>query len=126
MWVWLFPSVKFVCESFININEDSVFFLQAPPYWPIQGSVNFQQVCLQYRPGLPLALNCVTFETKPAEKVGIVGRTGSGKSSLFLALFRMIEIQSGSICVDGINVGHLPLDELRYMIVFLPDIKCIL
>lgn len=86
---------------------------QAPPYWPIQGTVTFQQVCLQYRPGLPNALNSITFETQPMEKVGIVGRTGSGKSSLFLALFRMVEIQSGSICIDGINIGHLPLEELR-------------
>ena len=90
-----------------------MYIKQAPPFWPIQGTVSYQNVCLQYRPGLPLALNEVTFETEQAEKIGIVGRTGSGKSSLFLTLFRMMELQSGQIFIDGINVSHLPLSELR-------------
>ncbi|ELU02886.1 hypothetical protein CAPTEDRAFT_191165 [Capitella teleta] len=95
--------------------------LSPPPFWPIQGSVSFQRVCLQFRPGLPPALQNVTFETKPVEKIGIVGRTGSGKSSLFQALFRLTEIESGSICVDGINVGHLHLTELRSRLAIIPQ-----
>ena len=81
--------------------------------WPIQGSVSFHNVCLQYRTGLPLALDHVTFDTHRCEKIGVVGRTGSGKSSLFLALFRMVELQSGTISVDGICTNHLQLQQLR-------------
>ena len=91
-----------------------IITFQAPPYWPIQGAVTFHRVHLQYRQGLPLALNDVTFETNQHEKIGIVGRTGSGKSSLFLALFRMVELHSGQILVDGIDVKHLDLHDLRY------------
>ena len=90
-----------------------ILFLQAPPFWPIQGAVTFQRVVLQYRPGLPFALNGVSFETQPAEKIGVVGRTGSGKSSLLLALFRMVELRSGQVLIDGINVAHLALKDLR-------------
>ena len=89
--------------------------LKAPPFWPIQGHVAFRQVRLCYRAGLPYALRDVCFETRPAEKVGIVGRTGSGKSSLFRTLFRIVEIEAGQILVDGINISHLPLDQLRWV-----------
>ncbi len=88
---------------------------QVPPFWPIQGAIYFHRVCLRYRPNLPLALDNVTFETHPHEKIGIVGRTGSGKSSLFLALFRMVEVESGNILIDGINLCHLGLQELRHV-----------
>lgn len=87
--------------------------LQPPPYWPIQGSVVFRHVRLKYRSNLSDALNKVSFEVEPAEKVGIVGRTGSGKSSLFLALFRMVEIYKGNIFVDGIDLIHLDLKDIR-------------
>ena len=102
----------------LNVNGlvqifETISIIQAPPYWPIQGSIAFQHVSLQYRSGQPLALSNVSFETEPGEKIGIVGRTGSGKSSLFLALFRMVEIQSGQILIDGINIKHLPLIQLR-------------
>ena len=65
---------------------------------------------------MPFALNNVSFEVEPAEKIGIVGRTGSGKSSLFLALFRIVEIYKGNIYVDGIDLHHLDLKDIRYML----------
>ncbi|XP_064600962.1 ATP-binding cassette sub-family C member 10-like [Liolophura sinensis] len=95
--------------------------LVAPPYWPIQGAVSFARVHLQYRPGLPDALNGVSFETRRAEKIGIVGRTGSGKSSLFMALFRLVEIQAGEIHIDGINIHHLDLTDLRSRLAIIPQ-----
>lgn len=59
-----------------------------PPEWPAKGEINFNKVSLAYREGLPLVLKSVDFDIRPGEKVGVVGRTGAGKSSLLQALFR--------------------------------------
>lgn len=69
---------------------------------------------LAYRVGLPNALDGVSFTVYPGEKIGIVGRTGSGKSTLFLALFRMLELKSGRILLDGVDSQLAGLEELRY------------
>lgn len=69
---------------------------------------------LVYRDGLPNALDGVSFIVRPGEKVGIVGRTGSGKSTLFLALFRMVELNQGQILLDGLDVSTVGLAQLRY------------
>lgn len=69
---------------------------------------------LAYRAGLPNALDGVSFTVYPGERVGIVGRTGSGKSTLFLALFRMLELKSGRILLDGVDSQLVGLEELRY------------
>ncbi|WAR19116.1 MRP7-like protein [Mya arenaria] len=95
--------------------------LLPPPYWPIQGSVVFRGVRMKYRHNLTDALNKVSFEIEPSEKVGIVGRTGSGKSSLFLALFRMVEIYKGNIFVDGIDLCHLDLKDIRSRFAIIPQ-----
>jgi len=76
--------------------------------------VSFHNVHLRYRSQLPYALNGVSFDIRPGEKIGIVGRTGAGKSSLFLALLRLVEIE-GSIVVDGVNIQHVSLARLRYV-----------
>lgn len=69
---------------------------------------------LAYRDGLPNALDRVSMVVRPGEKVGIVGRTGSGKSTLFLALFRMVELDQGEILLDGLDVSTVGLAQLRY------------
>jgi len=79
--------------------------------------VTFRNVCLRYRSQLPLALNDVSFDIHPGEKIGIVGRTGAGKSSLFLALLRLVEIEAGSIVVDGVDIQNISLARLRYVAV---------
>lgn len=81
--------------------------------WPEHGRVQFVGAVLAYRPGLPNALDGVTLEVLPGEKVGIVGRTGSGKSSLFLALFRMVELNQGQILVDEVEISSVRLSHLR-------------
>lgn len=76
--------------------------------------MSFRNVCLRYRSQLPLALNDVTFDIHPGEKIGIVGRTGAGKSSLFQALLRLVQIEAGSIVVDGVDIQDVSLAMLRY------------
>ena len=63
---------------------------------------------------MPPSLNGVSFSTRPAERIGIVGRTGAGKSSMLAALFRLVELHSGRICIDTVNIAHIGLTQLRY------------
>ncbi|NXH19972.1 MRP7 protein, partial [Bucco capensis] len=95
--------------------------VQVAADWPSQGLVEFQQVVLAYRAGLPNALDGVTFTIYPGEKVGIVGRTGSGKSTLFLALFHMLELKSGRILLDGVDSRLVGLEELRSRLAIIPQ-----
>uniref|UniRef100_A0A4W3JI11 ATP-binding cassette, sub-family C (CFTR/MRP), member 10 n=1 Tax=Callorhinchus milii TaxID=7868 RepID=A0A4W3JI11_CALMI len=95
--------------------------LQVPDTWPAQGLVEFRDVVLRYRPGLPRALNRVNFQIRVGERVGIVGRTGSGKSSMFLALFRMVELSEGQILIDGIDTKAVSLEELRSRLAIIPQ-----
>lgn len=76
--------------------------------------MEFRGVVLAYRDGLPNALDGVSLVVRPGEKVGIVGRTGSGKSTLFLALFRMVELNQGQILLDGLDISTVGLAQLRY------------
>ncbi|NXO61500.1 MRP7 protein, partial [Phainopepla nitens] len=89
--------------------------------WPSEGLVEFQQVVFAYRAGLPNALDGVSFSVYPGEKLGIVGRTGSGKSTLFLALFRMMEMKSGRILLDGVDSQLVGLEELRSRLAIIPQ-----
>ncbi|KAJ1364190.1 Multidrug resistance-associated protein 1 [Parelaphostrongylus tenuis] len=94
---------------------------QPADYWPKMGRICFKNVSLRYRPGLELALKDVTATIEAKEKVGIVGRTGAGKSSLTLALFRTVEIDGGSIEIDGQNISRLSLEELRSRLTIVPQ-----
>ncbi|KAK7930093.1 hypothetical protein WMY93_006488 [Mugilogobius chulae] len=92
-----------------------------PPGWPEQGWVEFRSVVLCYREGLPNALDGVSLVVRPGEKVGIVGRTGSGKSSLFLALFRMVELTQGQILLDGLDISTVGIHQLRSRLAIIPQ-----
>ncbi|XP_060074035.1 multidrug resistance-associated protein 1-like [Ylistrum balloti] len=92
-----------------------------PPMWPHAGNIKFEGYTTRYRPGLELVLRGIDCEIQSGEKIGIVGRTGAGKSSLAVALFRLIESASGSISVDGIRTSDLGLHDLRPNITILPQ-----
>ncbi|XP_064405656.1 multidrug resistance-associated protein 1-like [Halichondria panicea] len=92
-----------------------------PPVWPSQGHVKFDQYSTRYREGLDLVLRKISAEIPGGTKVGIVGRTGAGKSSLTLALFRIIESAGGSIFIDNINISVFGLDDLRSRITIIPQ-----
>jgi len=101
-----------------NLNPlYAVVWLKVSPLWPQNGSVSFRNVCLRYRCELPLALNDVSFDVRPGEKIGIVGRTGAGKSSLFLSLLRLVELEVGSIVINVVDIADVPLTTLRYVVV---------
>ncbi|KIJ49226.1 hypothetical protein M422DRAFT_225864 [Sphaerobolus stellatus SS14] len=92
-----------------------------PPSWPTKGAISFNDVSLAYRPGLPLVLKGVSFEIKGGEKVGVVGRTGAGKSSLLQALLRIVELREGSIVIDGVDCRHIGLEALRRQLAVIPQ-----
>ncbi|KAG1709638.1 hypothetical protein DVH05_020294 [Phytophthora capsici] len=89
--------------------------------WPSQGAVKFDNLCLKYRPELPLVLRGVCMDVHGGEKVGICGRTGAGKSSLMIALFRICEFHSGSVSIDGLDISQLKLHELRRSLAIIPQ-----
>ncbi|KAN0040433.1 hypothetical protein ACTA71_012326 [Dictyostelium dimigraforme] len=96
-----------------------------PMGWPSLASSNipiiFQDVVMSYREGLPAVLKGISFEIKPGEKIGICGRTGSGKSSLLLALFRIVELSSGRIIIDGVDISKIGLKDLRSQLAIIPQ-----
>lgn len=89
--------------------------------WPAQGSVDFINYTTRYRADLEPVLRKVTFKINPLEKVGIVGRTGAGKSSLALALFRGLEAEEGKILIDNVDIGLIGLQDLRESITIVPQ-----
>ncbi|KAJ1529288.1 hypothetical protein ONE63_006086 [Megalurothrips usitatus] len=89
--------------------------------WPEKGRISFQNVSMSYRPNTPNILCNLSFNILPGEKIGIVGRTGSGKSSLTVALFRIVELNSGSIKLDDIDIAEVALSTLRAKISIIPQ-----
>lgn len=89
--------------------------------WPLAGAIKFDNYSTRYRPGLDLVLKNINIEIKPKENVGIVGRTGAGKSSLTLALFRIIEAAEGKIEIDGIDISEIGLYDLRHRLSIIPQ-----
>lgn len=99
-------------KHYCNLEQEAAAILPSDPdvkAWPSEGAISFQDVHLKYREDLPLVLKGLTFDVHPGEKVGIVGRTGAGKSSLVQATERTVELAGGSISVDGVDLKSLGL-----------------
>lgn len=91
------------------------------PKWPSNGSIEFNQVCMRYRNNLPLALNKLSFSLNGGTSLGVCGRTGAGKSSLSLVLFRIQELCGGSILIDGVDISKIGLQLLRSSMAIIPQ-----
>uniref|UniRef100_A0A8C3ACM5 ATP-binding cassette, sub-family C (CFTR/MRP), member 3 n=1 Tax=Cyclopterus lumpus TaxID=8103 RepID=A0A8C3ACM5_CYCLU len=92
-----------------------------PPEWPTEGNVEFHDYSVRYREGLDLVLKNLTLSVKGGEKIGIVGRTGAGKSSMTLCLFRLLEAAAGEITIDGVKISELGLHDLRSRLTIIPQ-----
>lgn len=89
--------------------------------WPAHGEIEFREFSMRYRAELPLVLDRVSVRIRAGEKVGIIGRTGSGKSSLMAALFRLVPAAHGSIIVDGLDLAHMRLQDVRSRLTIIPQ-----
>jgi ABC-type multidrug transport system fused ATPase/permease subunit len=112
-------------KEYLDVEQEAAAVIeetQPAANWPSQGSVEFIDYTTRYRADLEPVLRGVTFKILPREKVGIVGRTGAGKSSLAMALFRGLEAEGGGkILIDDVNIGTIGLQDLRESITIVPQ-----
>ncbi|XP_047464662.1 ATP-binding cassette sub-family C member 3 isoform X2 [Mugil cephalus] len=92
-----------------------------PPEWPMDGNVKFSDYSVRYREGLDLVLRNISLNVKGGEKIGIVGRTGAGKSSMTLCLFRLLEAAGGEITIDEVKISEIGLHDLRSKLTIIPQ-----
>ena len=93
--------------------------------WPSEGIIKFHNYYVKYRPNTEIVLKNLNFEIKSKEKIGIVGRTGSGKSTICLCLFRILEPLEGTIYIDNVDIRNIGLDILRKNITIIPQDPCL-
>jgi len=91
--------------------------------WPTEGRIEVEDLVVGYAPDLPPVLKGLTFSVNRKERVGVVGRTGAGKSSLTLALFRFLEARTGSIYIDGVDISEIKLHDLRSRLAIIPQVS---
>ena len=111
-------------KEYIDVEQEAKAIVEeARPAgnWPSQGAIQFMNYTTRYRHDLEPVLKDLTFNVQAGERVGIVGRTGAGKSSLALALFRGLEAEDGKIVIDDIDIGLIGLQDLREAITIVPQ-----
>uniref|UniRef100_A0A452UFP5 Multidrug resistance-associated protein 1-like n=1 Tax=Ursus maritimus TaxID=29073 RepID=A0A452UFP5_URSMA len=115
-------SIERVCE-YENMDKEAPWIMskRPPSQWPDKGIVEFINYQARYRDDLGLALQDITFQTHGEEKIGIVGRTGAGKSTLSNCLFRIVERSGGKIIIDGIDISTIGLHDLRGKLNIIPQ-----
>jgi ABC-type multidrug transport system fused ATPase/permease subunit len=136
LWMMLNWTVRATSEveSFMTQAERLQHYTRLPPEpittapalpdsspWPTHGAVEFRDVAVRYAPHLPRVLDGVTWQAPGGSKVGVIGRTGAGKSTLFQAMFRFIELEHGAILVDGVSLASVPLPRLRRAFAIIPQ-----
>lgn len=111
-------------KEYFDVEQEAPPVVQEnrpPSNWPSKGSVELIGYSTRYRKDFDYVLKDITFKIAPGEKVGVVGRTGAGKSSLALALFRALEAEEGKVLIDDVDIGLIGLQDLRENIVMVPQ-----
>lgn len=102
-------------------EEAPLHTIDVRPSWPEKGEIIFDNVQMRYRANLPLVLQGFTLHVSGGERIGIVGRTGAGKSSIMSTLFRLVEVSGGRIVIDGIDISTIGLHDLRSRLAIIPQ-----
>lgn len=116
-------SVERVSE-YLELEQEAPALIEknrVPEEWPTKGEIDVKNLVLQYSPELPAVIRDVTFKVNGGTKIGIVGRTGAGKSTIATAFFRLVEPTSGSITIDGIDITKIGLQDLRQGLTIIPQ-----
>ncbi|KPM40774.1 ATP-dependent bile acid permease [Neonectria ditissima] len=111
-------------KEYLDVEQEAEAVIEdsrPPENWPGNGAVEFVNYTTSYRAELDPVLRDISLKINPREKVGIVGRTGAGKSSLALAIFRALEADKGSILIDDLDIGKIGLQDLRENITIVPQ-----
>jgi ABC-type multidrug transport system fused ATPase/permease subunit len=116
-------SIERISEYLRNDREAEWDKPEVPldPNWPARGEVKFDKYSTRYRPELPLAIKKVSFQIDSGEKIGVVGRSGAGKSSVAMSLFRLIEAVDGHVEIDQVDITKLGLHSLRGRLGIIPQ-----
>ncbi|OWK07987.1 hypothetical protein Celaphus_00008578, partial [Cervus elaphus hippelaphus] len=109
--------------EYINVENEAPWVTdkRPPEGWPSKGEIQFSNYQVRYRPELDLVLRGITCDIKSTEKIGVVGRTGAGKSSLTNCLFRILEAAGGQITIDGVDIASIGLHDLREKLTIIPQ-----
>lgn len=107
--------------EYSNVPTESQDGADPPAAWPSEGRIEVNDLVVSYASDLPPVLKGVTFRVERSERIGVVGRTGAGKSSLTLALFRFLEASQGSIHIDGLDISKIKLHSLRSRLAIIPQ-----
>ncbi|XP_070415544.1 ATP-binding cassette sub-family C member 2 isoform X1 [Equus przewalskii] len=110
-------------DEYINVENEAPWVTdkKPPAGWPSKGEIQFSNYEVRYRPELDLVLKGITCDIKSTEKIGVVGRTGAGKSSLTNSLFRILEAAGGQIIIDGVDIASIGLHDLREKLTIIPQ-----
>lgn len=110
--------------QFTNVPSEAPLVIEEcrpNPEWPTEGRIELEDLHVQYNPDLPMVLKGITCTFPGEKKIGIVGRTGSGKSTLIQALFRVVEPSGGHILIDGVDISKMGLQDLRSRLGIIPQ-----
>ncbi|KAK3126734.1 hypothetical protein QOZ80_7AG0561540 [Eleusine coracana subsp. coracana] len=111
-------------KQFTNISSEAEWSIKGclpVANWPTNGAIDVTDLKVRYRPNSPLVLKGITIGIHAGEKIGVVGRTGSGKSTMYQAMFRIVEPDEGKIIIDGIDISTLGLHDLRSKLGIIPQ-----
>ncbi|WVQ95827.1 hypothetical protein IAU59_002926 [Kwoniella sp. CBS 9459] len=115
-------------KEFTELNREAPEIVEPrpPASWPEHGSISVEKLIIRYAPDLPDVLHAISFKVAPKEKIGIVGATGCGKSTLALSFFRFVEATEGKIIIDGVDISKIGLTDLRSRVTIIPQDPTIL
>ncbi|ODV66086.1 oligomycin resistance ATP-dependent permease [Hyphopichia burtonii NRRL Y-1933] len=116
-------AVERLCQYALHLKPEREERAQQliEPGWPSSGAIEFQNVSMSYRAGLPLVLRDLSFKANSSERIGVCGRTGAGKSSIMSALYQLVSLTKGKILIDGVDISKLDLKTLRSNLSIIPQ-----
>lgn len=117
-------SVERVYHYAYNVEQEAPYYIEENKpreSWPEVGQIEMSNVTMSYQPDLPAVLKGINLSINPGEKIGICGRTGAGKSSIMVALYRMSELTDGKMLIDGVDISQIGLHDLRSNLAIIPQ-----